>query len=131
MSGLFLPRQGKASSAKAGNLNLTNPGLANVCEALQNAVKTLKGTQETKIVLIMDQLDLLLAAGGDGIGAVGVGETLMSLREVYACALEIVAHRMLNQHFRAYIPPYCPFQPTYLLCQVSRHLWRWIMLLSC
>jgi len=34
------------------------------------------------VVLVIDQLDLLLAAGGDQIGAVAIGEMLMGLREV-------------------------------------------------
>lgn len=89
MSGLFLPRQGKAISAKAGNVTLTNPGLASVFEVIQNAVKTLRDTESAKILLVVDQLDLLLAAGGDNIGAVDMGEFLMSLREVCFVLLKL------------------------------------------
>lgn len=85
MSGLFLPGQEKPNLRKSEN-NLTTftiPSLVNVSEVIQNAIKTLKDTQGTaKIVLIVDQLDLLLAAGGDIVSAVEIGELLMNLREV-------------------------------------------------
>jgi elongator complex protein 6 len=89
LSGTFLPRQGKAISAKAGNVTLTNPSLVNVFEALQNAVKTLRNTQSAKILLVVDQLDLLLATDGDAVGAVEMGELLMSLREVCSVLLKL------------------------------------------
>lgn len=82
MSGLFLPRQGTLTPANSGNVTLSNPGLANVSQAIRDAVKALRDTQSTKIILVVDQLDLLLAAGGDAVGAVEMGDFLMSLREV-------------------------------------------------
>ena len=83
LSGLFLPKEQKVRVGKLGEKIIRNPALANVSEEIQTAIESLKGGQERgKVVLVVDQLDLLLAAGGDQIGAVGLGELLMGLREV-------------------------------------------------
>ncbi len=86
LSGLFLPRQQKTNQAKVTDITLSNPSLDKVTQEIQSAAKTLRDTQGTaKVLLVVDQLDLLLAAGGEQIDAMDVGEMLMSLREV--CAL--------------------------------------------
>jgi elongator complex protein 6 len=83
LSGLFLPKQQMAMVGKSGEKILSNPALTSVSEEIRDAIQTLKdGQQGHKIVLVIDQLDLLLASGGDQIGAVGLGEMLMGLREV-------------------------------------------------
>ncbi|KAF8862591.1 hypothetical protein BDZ45DRAFT_585386 [Acephala macrosclerotiorum] len=82
LGGLFLPRQQKASPAKATGKVLSNPSLQNVSQEFQYAVKALRDAKGTsRMLLVVDQLDLLLAAGGDGIGVGDVGEMLMGLRE--------------------------------------------------
>jgi elongator complex protein 6 len=83
LSGLFLPKQQMAMAGKSGEKILSNPAFTSVSEEIQDVIQTLKDGQEgRKIVLVIDQLDLLLATGGDQIGAVGLGEMLMGLREV-------------------------------------------------
>jgi elongator complex protein 6 len=50
---------------------------------IQRSIHTLKeAVGGEKIVLIIDQLDLILAAGGDQIRAVNIGEMLIGLQEV-------------------------------------------------
>lgn len=67
-----------------GNV-LSNPGLQIVSQEIQNAANTLRDAQgDAKVLLVVDQLDLLLAAGGDAFGVVALGEIVMGLREVYA-----------------------------------------------
>jgi elongator complex protein 6 len=79
LSGLFLSNQ-KPNSI-AGERVLSNSGLSSVSGEIQQAIKTLQG-DGGKIVLVIDQMDLLLAAGGDQVTAGGMGDILMGLREV-------------------------------------------------
>ena len=79
LSGLFLPK-GSAGSSKENILS--SPELASVSGEIQRTIQSLKGVNGGKIVLFIDQLDLLLAAGGDQIGAINLGEMITSLREV-------------------------------------------------
>jgi elongator complex protein 6 len=83
LSGLFLPKQLRAAPGRVGEKILSDPSLASVSRELQNAVQTLSNSEGAgKIVLVVDQLDLLLAAGGDQIGSVSLEDMLMNLREV-------------------------------------------------
>ena len=83
LSGLFLSNSQQPMLGKSGEKILRNSALASVSEEIQNAIQTLNtGQEREKVVLIVDQLDLLLAAGGDQIGTVELGELLMALREV-------------------------------------------------
>ncbi|CZR63932.1 uncharacterized protein PAC_13829 [Phialocephala subalpina] len=93
LSGLFLPRQQKASSAKVASNILTNLVLQNVSHEIINVAKTLRDSEGgVQVLLVVDQLDLLLAAGGDAVGAVSVGEMLMGLREeVYSTIVSLSA----------------------------------------
>jgi elongator complex protein 6 len=79
LTGLFLP---KISAVEGEENILCSPEFAAVSREIQRAIQSLKDTDEGNIVLVIDQLDLLLAAGGDQIGAVNLGEMLMGLREV-------------------------------------------------
>jgi elongator complex protein 6 len=50
---------------------------------IQRSIQNLKeAVGGEKIVLIIDQLDLILAAGGDKIRAVNIEQMLIGLREV-------------------------------------------------
>lgn len=52
---------------------------------IQQAIELLKcQTQDgaSRVLLVVDQLDLLLATGDEHIGAVEIGEMLVELREV-------------------------------------------------
>lgn len=84
LSGLFLPKQQKSLPARGGERILGKSDLTTVSEEIQLAVEGLKGGKDSegKVLLVIDQIDLLLAAGGDQITANGVAEMLMSLREV-------------------------------------------------
>jgi elongator complex protein 6 len=84
LSGLFLPKQLRAVPGRVGEKTLSDPNLASVSGEVQNAAQALRNSEGTgKIILVIDQLDLLLAAGGDQIGSVSLGDMLMSLREVH------------------------------------------------
>jgi elongator complex protein 6 len=62
---------------------LSGPDLADVSLEIQRSIQSLKeAVGEEKIVLIIDRLDLMLAAGGDKIRAVNIGEMLIGLQEV-------------------------------------------------
>ena len=85
LSGLFLPGQQKAVPGVGGNDVLNIPDLAHVSRDLQNAMRGVGNVEGVgKTILVLDQLDLLLAAGGDHIGAVDLGDMLMGLREVHS-----------------------------------------------
>ena len=79
LTGLFLP---KISALRSEENTLCSPEFATVSREIQRAIQSLKDTDEENIVLVIDQSDLLLAAGGDQIGVVNLGEMLMGLREV-------------------------------------------------
>jgi elongator complex protein 6 len=83
LSGLFLPKQLRTAPGRVGEKALSDPSLASVSREIQSAIQVLRDSEGAgKIVLVIDQLDLLLAAGGDQIGSVALGDILMSLREV-------------------------------------------------
>ena len=58
--------------------------LASISDEIKRAVETLRVGQDggTKIMLIVDQVDLFLATGGDHVTTSGVEEMLLALREV-------------------------------------------------
>jgi elongator complex protein 6 len=56
--------------------------LDSVFEAIKTEIIALKSQAGNKVLVVIDQFDLLLAAGGDGINAVSLGEMVMGLREV-------------------------------------------------
>ncbi|TVY40437.1 hypothetical protein LOCC1_G004233 [Lachnellula occidentalis] len=80
LSGLFVPEMQKAVVGKVGEKILSNPALEHVSGDIFGSIRDLKA-DGGKILLVVDQLDLLLAAGGENIGAVSVGEMLMGLQE--------------------------------------------------
>lgn len=82
LSGLYLPTQ-KAKSGREGQGVLSTPDLTAISTEIQNAIKHLSSQDDTsKVLLVIDQLDLLLASGGERIGPVDVGDMLLELREV-------------------------------------------------
>ena len=82
LSGLFVSKQ-RASPTNVGERILSSPSLDVVSEEIRGAIQALKDASGgSKVLLVVDQLDLLLAAGGDQIDAVNVGEMLMGWREV-------------------------------------------------
>ena len=83
LSGLFVPKQQKSLPTRVGEKVLSNPELASVTkEVLQTIQQMKEATGGSKVLLVIDQLDLILAAGGDRIDAVNLGEMLMGWREV-------------------------------------------------
>jgi hypothetical protein len=95
LTGLFLP---KISAGKAAENVLSRPDLAAVSGEMQHNIQNLKDAEGGgKVILIIDQLDLFLAAGGDQITAVSIEEMLISLREV-RIMLKIQMVREVEKH---------------------------------
>ena len=82
LTGLFLP---KTSAPRPGENVLSSLDLQVVSREIQRSIQSLKDGHSGggNVVLVIDQIDLLLAAGGDQIGAVKLGEMLVGLREVH------------------------------------------------
>jgi elongator complex protein 6 len=79
LSGLFLPKQ-RALSGRGGEKILNSSDLTALYGELQQAIQSLGDAG--RVLLVVDQLDLVLATGGDRVGAVALGEMLLGLREV-------------------------------------------------
>ncbi|KAE9370629.1 hypothetical protein N431DRAFT_559749 [Stipitochalara longipes BDJ] len=90
LTGLFLP---KTSTVRTGKSVLNSLDLAAVSREIQRSIQSLKDAQGGgNVFLLIDQLDLLLAAGGDQIGAVKLGEMLVGLQEeVHSAILSLSA----------------------------------------
>ncbi|PVH73353.1 hypothetical protein DL98DRAFT_469422 [Cadophora sp. DSE1049] len=97
LSSLFLPRQPGATARRAGENVLVKPGLEGVAKQIQDSIEALQSSQGTgKILLVIDQSDLLLAAGDEEVGAVKVEDILMGLREnVHATVMTLSADQPL------------------------------------
>ena len=84
LSGLYMPKQEMSNRERIGQKVLDSADLKSVYQELLNAVSDLRAEQaEAKVMLLIDQPDLLLAAGGEQVSAPVLGELLMGLREVY------------------------------------------------
>lgn len=81
LSGLFLPKQQKSLPRRGGEKILSKSDLISVSEEIRRVVETLKA-EGGKVLLVIDQIDLLLAAGDDQVSAISLDEMLMGLREV-------------------------------------------------
>lgn len=81
LSGLFLPKQQKPLPGRGGEKILSKSDLTSVSKEIRRVVETLKD-EGGKVLLVIDQIDLLLAAGDDQVTAIGMGEMMMGLREV-------------------------------------------------
>jgi hypothetical protein len=63
---------------------LKSPELGKVREEILDAVKSLRGPDGSgKVMLVIDQLDLLLVTGGQDVTSTAIGEMLMDIRQVY------------------------------------------------
>jgi elongator complex protein 6 len=81
LSGLYLSTQ--AGHARDGQRVLSSPSPKAVSAEIQQAIESLNAKDDSgRVFLVIDQLDLLLATDGEGIGSVEVGELLLELREV-------------------------------------------------
>jgi len=92
LSGLFVPKIQRAAVGRVGEKVLTNSALGNVSEEISGSIRNLKASQGDggRVLLVIDQLDLLLAAGGEHINAVNLGDMLMGFREVRLKCLKMV-----------------------------------------
>jgi hypothetical protein len=82
LSTLFLSQQGKPAVTGESGSVLTSPSLAIISEEIPGAIRRMKDSHEgSKVLLVIDQLDLLLAAGY-GVSPVNLGDMLIGLREV-------------------------------------------------
>lgn len=79
---LFLPASKSAGSAQAvrdGVITLHGADLKKIYETIIFAIETLG---QGRVVLVIDQLDLLLAAGGNTFSSNALGDMVMNLRQV-------------------------------------------------
>lgn len=81
LTSMFVPGRQKALVGKAEENALSNPALEPVSREIMGSIQNLK-EGGGRILLVIDQLDLLLAAGGEHVSAVGLGDMLMCFREV-------------------------------------------------
>lgn len=79
LSGLFLPKQQRQTVRRSGEKVLIDSGLGSISEEISNVIKNLGDAE--KVVLVIDQLDLLMATAGDQVGVMDVTDLLMGLRE--------------------------------------------------
>ncbi|RDL31421.1 Uncharacterized protein BP5553_09630 [Venustampulla echinocandica] len=92
LSGLFLPKQ-QRPAVGPGETVLSSPSLTNVSEAILKAIQDVRGSSGAKgnVLLVVDQLDLLLAVAGNQVGAVNLEEMLAGLREEVHSAIITVS----------------------------------------
>lgn len=81
LSGLFTSNQ-KTVPVKTGQSILTKSDITSVSGEVLRVIRSLNGDAASKVLLVVDQLDLLLAAGGDQVNSINIGEMLMDWREV-------------------------------------------------
>jgi len=79
LSGLFIPKE-KAIS-HAGVKVLSNSNLSYVSGEIEQAIQVLQ-EGGGRVVLVIDQLDFLLAASGNQASTVALADMVMGLREV-------------------------------------------------
>ncbi|PBP28550.1 hypothetical protein BUE80_DR000559 [Diplocarpon rosae] len=98
LSGIFLPRQDVASTSRDGEKILLSKSLDSISSEIQGAIRGLKDSQGSgKVLIVIDQLDFLLAAGGEQVGVVDIGEMLLDLREnTYAAIISFSADHPLS-----------------------------------
>lgn len=86
LSELYLPSSlaKQMTSAKQDGIITLRDGMniSGIKDGIMSAIRTVQTSGTAKVVLIVDQLDLLLAAGGDAVSVAAVEDMLMELREV-------------------------------------------------
>lgn len=81
---------------RAGQKVLSDPDLTAISKEIQHAIEMYSQDGASRILLVIDQLDLLLATGGDRVSAVEIEEMLMGMREhVHATVLTLSADSSL------------------------------------
>ncbi|RDW64036.1 hypothetical protein BP5796_10538 [Coleophoma crateriformis] len=92
LSGLFLPKQAADSRVAPPQTILKSPELQNVASQILGGISQIKAAASGKVLLVLDQLDLLLATAGDKSDVVALGEMLLELREsVHATVMTVSA----------------------------------------
>ncbi|KAI0838111.1 hypothetical protein F5Y06DRAFT_297105 [Hypoxylon sp. FL0890] len=93
LTGLFNTMHSHGPERSLGRKVLSAPTLHHVRKELEDAVTLAQSSApDQRIVLIADQLDLLLAASGDGISSQALRETLLDIREkVYSSIVTVSA----------------------------------------
>lgn len=81
LTGLFLPGSGYEDKAPAWTVRLTSPRIEDVSRAVQSVMDEI-AARGGSVVLLMDQLDLLLAAAEGEATGLRLGEMMLDLREV-------------------------------------------------
>lgn len=98
LSSLYLPSQPPPRNKTpqhgltANTTILTSPALSKISEEILSAIKGLKSGDDGKVVLIIDGLDLVLAAGGEAVTVGEIEDLVMDVREeVYATIMALSA----------------------------------------
>ena len=90
LSGLYLPTQ-RLVAARLGQKVLSNPDLMAISGEIQQAIEMNSQEGTSRVLLIIDQLDLFLATGNERISVVEIKEMLMELREVHStCSVAVI-----------------------------------------
>lgn len=88
LSGLFVSGEGVEGRGGGGGVVLRDAGLGAVERGIRSAVEGVKGgVARARVLLVLDGLDLLLAA--TAAGAVEVGDLVAELREVRRAFLPV------------------------------------------
>ncbi|RFU23893.1 hypothetical protein B7463_g12444, partial [Scytalidium lignicola] len=97
LSALFQSQGRPAVLEKGRTTVLLNADLSALSKDMEKTIQQLRDSQhQGKVLLVIDQLDLLLAAGGDAITPVNLGDLMISLREqVHATVLTLSADEPL------------------------------------
>ncbi|KAI1417135.1 hypothetical protein F5Y13DRAFT_80714 [Hypoxylon sp. FL1857] len=97
LTGLFHASHSYAPEKLLGRKVLSAPTLQHFCKQVEDAITQVQhSAPDQKIVLIADQLDLLLAASGDGISSQALRCTLLDIREkVHSSIITIFADEPL------------------------------------
>jgi len=77
---LYTPKQ-RTTSSNNGEKALNSDDLASISNVISQAIKELQ-VGEGRVLLVIDHLDLLLAAGGPKVDPIHLGELLLGWREV-------------------------------------------------
>ena len=63
--------------------HVTMKSTEQIIQGVRNTIRALQSATGKKTLLVIDQMDLLLAMSGDGLGPVQLGDMLLDVREVF------------------------------------------------
>lgn len=129
LSGLYLPHHGPSTSRSEAHNTLRSADLASIQSQMLQALRTLKAsTGGRKVILVIDQVDLLHATSCDEVSAVAIINMLLELRQVSACILVL---RDRAKSLRLRTRPFSHLQRTAPSCHHKSHHWNRVCLGCC